>query len=120
MGDTDFKIAGTRDGITAVQVDVKISGLPMNIARKVIEQSKEARGVILDIMQDSLDNRVAKKENILPVIKEIQIESQDRGKFMGVGGSNIRNIERLTSNRLCFPLFICSNLFFLFKLKAPK
>ena len=60
MGDTDFKIAGTADGITAVQVDVKISGLPMKIAREVIEQSKEARGVILDIMKESLKNRKIK------------------------------------------------------------
>ena len=60
MGDTDFKIAGTAEGMTAVQVDVKISGLPMKIAREVIEQSKEAKGVILDIMKESLQNRKKK------------------------------------------------------------
>jgi polyribonucleotide nucleotidyltransferase len=96
MSDTDFKIAGTADGITAVQVDVKISGLPIKIALEVIEQSKEPRGVILDIMKESLKNRKIKDKSILPVIKEIQIEPQDRGKFMGVGGSTIKNIERLT------------------------
>ena len=48
------------------------------------------------IMKESLNNRKIKDKSILPVIKEIQIEPQDRGKFMGVGGSTIKNIERLT------------------------
>ena len=79
-----------------MQVDVKISGIPMKIAREVMEQSKDARGVILDKMKDSLENRKAKNPNILPVTKEIQIDSENRSKITSSGGSILKNIERST------------------------
>lgn len=55
MGDMDFKIAGTKKGFTAVQADIKIPGLPLKIIMEVLQQSAEAKGQILNIMNQAID-----------------------------------------------------------------
>lgn len=55
MGDMDFKIAGTKKGITALQADIKIPGLPLKLVMEALQQAVEAKSNILHIMQDCID-----------------------------------------------------------------
>ncbi|OQV18103.1 Polyribonucleotide nucleotidyltransferase 1, mitochondrial [Hypsibius exemplaris] len=96
LGDMDFKLAGTRHGITALQVDVKIPGLPLNIVMEAIEKGGDGRNRILDIMRDCLPApREAKKDNA-PVVEKLDIPPQKRSKFVGFGGYNLKKITAST------------------------
>ena len=96
LGDMDFKLAGTRKGITALQVDVKIPGLPLKIVMEAIQKASEGRNRILDIMQDCLSKpRTVKKDNA-PVMDKLDIPPQKRSKFVGFGGYNLKKITSTT------------------------
>jgi polyribonucleotide nucleotidyltransferase len=94
-GDMDFKVAGTKDGITAIQLDVKTKNLTAEILGKALEQSKKARLKILDVM-----NKVISKPNKLsshaPKIKVIKIEKEKIGDLIGPGGRTIKGIVEKT------------------------
>lgn len=88
----DFKIAGTKKGITALQADIKIHGLPLKLIMESLEQANVARNHILNIMNQVLPKaRLEKKEN-MPVTETIEVPSHQRGKLLGVGGCNIKKI----------------------------
>ncbi len=91
-GDMDFKVAGTRDGITAIQLDVKIAGLTGKMIEDTLVQAKKARMQILDVMQKV----VAKpKENVsiyAPQIVTVSIPQEKIGEVIGPGGKNINGI----------------------------
>ncbi|XP_017768582.1 PREDICTED: polyribonucleotide nucleotidyltransferase 1, mitochondrial isoform X2 [Nicrophorus vespilloides] len=92
MGDMDFKIAGTKKGITALQADIKIPGLPLKIVMESIQKATEAKAKILDIMHDCIEKpRVEKKEN-LPVSQKLELEVHKRSKLLGVGGINLKKL----------------------------
>ncbi|MEI8061481.1 MAG: polyribonucleotide nucleotidyltransferase [Candidatus Berkelbacteria bacterium] len=90
-GDMDFKIAGTRDGITAIQMDTKITGLNDAIIAQTFKQAKVGRMEILDAMEEiiSTPNELSP---LAPVIKAIHISPEKIGELIGPGGKNIRKI----------------------------
>jgi polyribonucleotide nucleotidyltransferase len=93
LGDMDFKVAGTREGITALQMDIKITGVTQEIMRSALEQAKRAREFILDRMQEAIaEPRQALAEHA-PRISTIQINPEFIGMVIGKGGETIRSLE---------------------------
>ncbi|XP_048486097.1 polyribonucleotide nucleotidyltransferase 1, mitochondrial [Plutella xylostella] len=92
FGDMDFKIAGTKKGITAFQADIKIPGLPLKIVMESIQRGCEAKSKIIDIMNQCIDKpRQGRKEN-MPVLEEMEVEIHKRPKLLGLGGSNLKKL----------------------------
>nr|CAI5850271.1 unnamed protein product [Callosobruchus analis] len=92
MGDMDFKIAGTRKGITALQADIKIPGLPLKIVMESLQKAVDAKSSILSIMHDCIDKpRLEKKDN-WPVCEKLEVEAHKRSRLLGVGGYNVKKL----------------------------
>jgi polyribonucleotide nucleotidyltransferase len=93
LGDMDFKVAGTRDGITALQMDIKITGVTQQILRDALEQARQARNFILDRMLETLpESRHELSENA-PRISTVKIDPEQIGLVIGKGGETIRGLE---------------------------
>jgi polyribonucleotide nucleotidyltransferase len=92
FGDMDFKIAGTPEGITGFQLDLKIQGLPMSIAKEAIRQNAEARNKILEVMKLALDAPRPELREHAPRIETVMIDPEKIGALIGPGGKNIRRI----------------------------
>ncbi|CAD1471875.1 unnamed protein product, partial [Heterotrigona itama] len=93
FGDMDFKIAGTKRGFTALQVDVKVAGISSKLTMKTIEKAHIAKNRIIAIMNTTLSSASHnKKKANKPVIDTMEIPVHQRGKFLGVGGINLKNI----------------------------
>jgi polyribonucleotide nucleotidyltransferase len=93
LGDMDFKVAGTREGITALQMDIKISGVTQEILRSALEQAKQAREFILDRMSETIsESRTELSENA-PRISTVKIDPEKIGMVIGKGGETIRALE---------------------------
>jgi polyribonucleotide nucleotidyltransferase len=93
LGDMDFKVAGTRDGITALQMDIKITGVTQEIMSSALEQAKRARASILDKMLAVIpESRTELAENA-PRISTIKIDPDFIGMVIGKGGETIRALE---------------------------
>ena len=91
MGDMDFKIAGTRHGITAVQADVKLPGLPLNIVMDTLLRATEPRQKILEIM--ARDIRAPREEKpCWPVTDSIEVPLSRRGSLLGPGGITLKRL----------------------------
>jgi polyribonucleotide nucleotidyltransferase len=93
LGDMDFKIAGTREGITALQMDIKISGVTFEILRTALDQAREGRLFILGKMQDALSETRAELSPYAPRITSIQIDPEKIGAVIGKGGETIRALS---------------------------
>lgn len=91
-GDMDFKVAGTRDGITAIQLDVKIEGLTEEIIKNTLEQAKKARLEILECMQSVISEPRPQVSSFAPVIMTIDIRPDQIGEVIGPGGKIINGI----------------------------
>ncbi|MCH8010996.1 MAG: polyribonucleotide nucleotidyltransferase [Candidatus Marinimicrobia bacterium] len=91
-GDMDFKVAGTREGITSVQVDLKIEGMPIDLIAKALKIAKVGRLQILDIMESCIKEPKETLSPYAPKIVHIKIEKTKIGEVIGPGGRNIRNI----------------------------
>ncbi|XP_059610157.1 polyribonucleotide nucleotidyltransferase 1, mitochondrial [Phlebotomus argentipes] len=100
MGDMDMKVAGTRKGVTAVQVDLKIPGLPLKVMMEALQKATDAKGKILDIMKLTLSEARRVKKDSWPVSDKITIEPHQRSKLIGPGGVNIRKIYLQTGAQL--------------------
>ena len=96
FGDMDFKICGTREGITAFQLDLKIDGLPPAIARQAIERSRQVRLNILDAMADALAQPRSDLKDNAPRIEKVQIDPEKIGLLIGPGGKTIRKITEVS------------------------
>ncbi|MDP1853467.1 MAG: polyribonucleotide nucleotidyltransferase [Candidatus Omnitrophota bacterium] len=96
FGDMDFKIAGTTAGITAVQLDLKISELSFEILEKGLHQAMKARLVILEKMRQAIDKPRAKLSEYAPRITVLKINTDKIGELIGPGGKNIRKIIEQT------------------------
>ncbi len=95
-GEMDFKIAGTREGVTAIQLDVKNKGLTMQMIRDVFAQSKKGRLEILDVMDAALPKSRPETSQYAPLV-EILIPPEEKiGEIIGPGGKNIRAITAQT------------------------
>lgn len=91
-GGMDFKIAGTHDGITAIQMDTKTQGLTWDIVEQTLGQAKEARAQILMKMSGTIDQARAELSPYAPRIETIQIDPEKIGDVIGPGGKTIRGI----------------------------
>jgi polyribonucleotide nucleotidyltransferase len=92
-GDMDFKVAGTRDGITAFQMDVKIAGIPRSIMEPALEQARQARMKILDIMKGTIAEARTEISPYAPKIVQIKIPVDKIRDVIGPGGKMIRHIQ---------------------------
>jgi len=96
LGDMDFKVAGTKNGITAVQMDIKISGISQDIMARALEQAREGRLFILDKMNETISEPRAEISRWAPRIIEFQIPIDKIGGVIGPGGKTIRGIIEQT------------------------
>ena len=96
FGDMDFKICGTREGITGFQLDLKINGLPADVMRESIAQSFDARMKILDAMAEAMPEARAEVKDNAPRIQTIQIDPEKIGLLIGPGGKNIRRMTEVS------------------------
>jgi polyribonucleotide nucleotidyltransferase len=100
FGDMDFKLAGTTKGITGFQLDLKINGLPFEIARTAIFQARDARIEILKVMLAALPAPRADLSKYAPRIQTIQIDPEKIGLLIGPGGKTIRRITETTGAQI--------------------
>jgi polyribonucleotide nucleotidyltransferase len=96
LGDMDFKVAGTRNVITALQLDMKIEGLPADVLRKALNQAMDARHHILDIMEDTISEPAESLSGNAPRLETIELPKDKIGEVIGPKGKNIRKIEEET------------------------
>lgn len=93
LGDMDFKVAGTRKGITALQMDIKISGLTTEILAQALDQAKRGRMFILDKMDAAMSAPKEKISEFAPQMATIMIPQNKIGELIGPGGKNIRKLQ---------------------------
>ncbi len=92
FGDMDFKVAGSKEGITALQMDNKLKGIPVEVLKKALIQAKEGREFILDKMLEIISQSRSDISQYAPVIETIQIEVSKIGDIIGSGGKTIKGI----------------------------
>ena len=100
FGDMDFKVAGSREGITALQMDIKITELSREIMEKALEQAKGGRLHILDKMEETIS---AHRENLspyAPIVVSVKINPEKIGEIIGPGGKNIRALQTETNTQI--------------------
>ncbi|HET9197519.1 MAG TPA: polyribonucleotide nucleotidyltransferase [Solirubrobacterales bacterium] len=90
LGDMDFKVAGTAEGITALQMDIKITGVTFDILRDALEQANKGRQFILGKMAEAIDGAREKLSQHAPAIESIKIDPEKIGAVIGKGGETIR------------------------------
>jgi len=95
-GDMDFKVAGTRAGIVAIQLDLKIAGINFKIIEEALERAHEGRMAVLDKMAAVIDRPRPEISDYAPRIVTIKINPERIGELIGPGGKNIRKIIELT------------------------
>ena len=100
LGDMDFKIAGTSQGITAIQMDIKIEGLSIDTMREALENARKGRLHILDVMSRTLEAPRSEMSRYAPRIITIQINSEKIGEVIGPKGKTIRMIQDQTGAQI--------------------
>jgi len=100
FGDMDFKVAGTRTGVTGVQLDLKAEGLPFPILKEAIGIARDARMKILDIMDATIDKARPEISQYAPRLITIKINPEKIGKLIGPGGRTIREIQANTGAQI--------------------
>lgn len=100
LGDMDFKVAGTKEGITALQMDIKISGVTDEIMRQALYQAREARLQILDVMLKAIATPRTELNPNAPRMETIQINPEKIGAVIGQGGKTIRSIQEDTKTTI--------------------
>jgi len=92
LGDMDFKVAGTKDGITSLQMDIKITGITFEIMEQALKQAKDGRIHILGEMNKALDKSRASVGKHTPKMEKITVDKKDIAAVIGKGGATIREI----------------------------
>lgn len=100
MGDMDFKIAGTRTGINALQMDIKVKGITPELMQEALAQAKEARLFILDKMDAVISTPRAELSSFAPRIIQFKVNVDKIGEVIGPGGKNIRKITEETDSKV--------------------
>ncbi|MCD5400580.1 MAG: polyribonucleotide nucleotidyltransferase, partial [Dehalococcoidia bacterium] len=96
VGDMDFKVAGSREGITAIQLDIKVNSISYDIIRDALEQAKEGRLQILDVIHDAIEDVREDLSPYAPRMETIHIPVDKIGAVIGPGGKTIRGIVEAT------------------------
>ncbi|MBL7136167.1 MAG: polyribonucleotide nucleotidyltransferase [Candidatus Marinimicrobia bacterium] len=99
-GDMDFKVTGTRDGITAIQMDIKIKGLSTDILHQALEQAKEGRLKIIDIMEETIKKPRPEISSYAPKMITMKVDTELIGEIIGPGGKIIRAIQAETGSKV--------------------
>ncbi len=100
FGDMDFKLAGTRDGLTGFQMDVKIHGITLQIAKETMMQARAARLQILDIMNKTLSAPRPTLSRFAPILEVVPIDPEKIGLVIGPGGKTIRALQAETQTEI--------------------
>jgi polyribonucleotide nucleotidyltransferase len=100
LGDMDFKITGTRDGITACQMDMKIEGLSRDVFLKALKQSRSARSHILDAMEETIAEPREDLSQYAPRLTKLQIDPDRIGAVIGPGGKVVKSIQKETNTEI--------------------
>lgn len=100
FGFLDFKMTGTRTGVTAIQADMKLAGIPMNLLPKIFEQSRNARMKVLDEMEKIISEPRASVSQYAPKSVSIKINPEKIGMVIGSGGRTIRDIQEKTDTQI--------------------
>jgi polyribonucleotide nucleotidyltransferase len=100
LGDMDFKVAGTRDGITSIQMDIKIQGLDLKIMKEALAQAKEGRLHILGEMDKAMSEPNKELSKFAPRIITVQISPEKIGDLIGPKGKTIRGIQEETGSEI--------------------
>jgi len=100
VGDMDFKVTGTREGVTAIQMDIKITGISQEIMKKALDQAREGRLAILDIMEKCLSKSREDISTYAPRIITITVHQDKIRDVIGPGGKNIRAIVEKTGAKI--------------------
>ncbi|HXS55154.1 MAG TPA: polyribonucleotide nucleotidyltransferase [Hanamia sp.] len=96
LGDMDFKVTGTRDGICGVQMDIKVDGLSMDVMRQALDQAKKGRMHILDAMYKCIPEHRSDVKPHAPRMEKLIIDSEFIGAVIGPGGKIIQEIQKTT------------------------
>ncbi|PJJ76366.1 polyribonucleotide nucleotidyltransferase [Thermoflavifilum aggregans] len=100
LGDMDFKVAGTREGICGVQMDIKVDGLSMDVMREALEQARQARLFILDAMYQCIPQHREEPKPHAPRVVKMFIDREFIGAVIGPGGKIIQEIQRETGTTI--------------------
>ncbi|CAA9559687.1 MAG: Polyribonucleotide nucleotidyltransferase [uncultured Thermomicrobiales bacterium] len=100
LGDMDFKVAGTENGVTAIQMDIKVKGITIEIMRQALEQANEGRQHILARMNETIAQPRAEKSAFAPQVITVMISSDKIGAVIGPGGKMIRAIQEETKSKI--------------------
>lgn len=93
IGDMDFKVAGTRDGVTALQMDIKVGGVSDQLLESALEQAREARLTILEVMSEAISEPRSDLSAYAPRMTIIHVNPDKLGAVIGSGGETVRSIE---------------------------
>jgi polyribonucleotide nucleotidyltransferase len=100
LGDMDFKVAGTGDGVTAIQMDIKVQGITAEVMREALEQARKGRLFILSKMAEVISTPRGSVSAYAPQITRVQINKEQIGTLIGPGGKTIRGIQEETGAKL--------------------
>ena len=100
LGDMDFKITGTRDGVTACQMDMKIEGLSRDVLLKALKQARTARNHILDQMEEAISEPREELSKHAPRLTKLQIDPDRIGAVIGPGGKVVKSIQKETNTEI--------------------
>jgi polyribonucleotide nucleotidyltransferase len=100
LGDMDFKVAGTRRGVTSIQMDIKIEGLTPELMRDALVRAREARMQVLDVMEKTLAAPRPQLSRYAPRILTLQVKPEKIGEVIGPKGKTIRSIEEQTGAKI--------------------
>ncbi|GAB4309981.1 MAG: polyribonucleotide nucleotidyltransferase [Phototrophicales bacterium] len=100
MGDMDFKVAGTRNGITALQMDIKIKGVSREVMSRALAQARQALLQILDVMLETISEPRSHLSEYAPRMETIKIDQEKIGAVIGPGGKVVRSIQERTGVKI--------------------
>ena len=100
LGDMDFKVTGTKDGITATQMDIKVDGLSYEVLANALEQAKQGRMHILGKILETISEPRAELKPFVPRIEQIMIPQEFIGAVIGPGGKVIQEIQKTTGTTI--------------------
>ena len=100
LGDMDFKVAGSADGITSLQMDIKINGITFEIMEKALDQAKKGRLDILKEMAKAIKESNKELSQYTPRMEKIQVDKKDIATVIGKGGANIREIVEVSGAKV--------------------
>ena len=100
LGDMDFKVTGTKDGITATQMDIKVDGLSYDVLEKALEQARQGRMHIMGEMMKTISEPRADYKEFVPRMIQIRVAGEFIGAIIGKGGETIQRIQRETGTTI--------------------